>query len=164
MTASPHFSAWLAAQRASLAFTTYQTAKIFLIGLQPNGRLSIFERTLERVMGLHATASTLHLSTLYQVWRFENALSPGETFQGYDAVYTPRESRVTGELDVHDLALDSEGQVLFSNTLFNCVSTLDSHHSFRPLWKPPWNSCASARVASGLRSRAACFAAALATS
>jgi uncharacterized protein (TIGR03032 family) len=140
LTTSPHFAAWLAAQRASLAFTTYQTAKLFLIGLQPNGRLSIFERTLERVMGLHATASTLWLSTLYQVWRFENALGSGETFQGYDAVYTPRESRVTGELDVHDIAVDDGGHLLFSNTLFNCVSTLDAHHSFRPLWRPPWIS------------------------
>ena len=147
LTASPHFAAWLAAQGASIAFTTYQTAKLFLIGLQPNGRLSIFERTLERVMGLHATASTLWVSTLYQVWRFENALSSGETFQGYDAVYTPRESRVTGELDVHDIAVDDGGQLLFSNTLFNCVSTLDAHHSFRPPWKPAWISKLVPRIA-----------------
>ena len=140
LTTSPHFASWLAARRSSLAFTTYQTAKLFLIGVQPNGRLSIFERTLERVMGLHATPSTLWLSTLYQVWRFENALSAGESFQGYDAVYTPRESRVTGELDVHDIAVDDEGRVLLSNTLFNCVSTLDPHHSFRPIWKPRWIS------------------------
>ncbi len=91
-------------------------------------------------MGLHATASTLYLSTLYQVWRFENALGSGESFQGYDTVYTPRESRVTGELDVHDIAVDDAGRVLFSNTLFNCVATLDAHHSFRPVWQPPWIS------------------------
>jgi uncharacterized protein (TIGR03032 family) len=80
------------------------------------------------------------MSTLYQVWRFENALGAGETFQGYDAVYVPRESRVTGEVDVHDMAVDAEGRVLFSNTLFNCVSTIDAHHSFRPVWTPPWIS------------------------
>jgi uncharacterized protein (TIGR03032 family) len=140
LTTSPHFPAWLAAQRASLVFTTYQTAKVFFIGLQPTGRLSIFERTLERVMGLSVSASTLHLSTLYQIWRFENALAPGKTFQGYDAVYTPRESRVTGELDVHDVEVDDAGRVLFSNTLFNCVATFDPQHSFRPVWQPPWIS------------------------
>lgn len=80
------------------------------------------------------------MSTLYQVWRFENALSHGESFQGYDAVYTPRESRVTGEFDVHDIAVDAAGRVLFSNTLFNCVATIDSHHSFRLIWQPPWIS------------------------
>lgn len=91
-------------------------------------------------MGLHAAASTLYLSTLYQVWRFENALAPGERFQGYDAVYTPRESRVTGELDIHDIAVDDDERVLLSNTLFNCVATLDDRHSFRPVWTPPWIS------------------------
>ena len=53
LTTSPQFAGWLHGQRASLAFTTYQTAKLFLVGMQPNGRLSIFERTLERVMGMH---------------------------------------------------------------------------------------------------------------
>jgi len=140
LTASVHFPAWIGDLGSSIVFTTYQTGKLFFIGLQPNGRLSIFERTLERVMGLHATASSLYLSTLYQVWRFENALGPGETFNGYDAVYTPRVSHVTGELDIHDIAVDADGRTVFSNTLFNCVATLDPHHSFRPLWRPSWIS------------------------
>ncbi len=120
--------------------STYQTAKIFFIGLQPNGRLSIFERTLERVMGMNATAEVIHVSTLYQIWRFRNALKPGETFQGYDAVYVPRESRVTGDVDIHDIAIDSDGRVIFNNTLFNCLATIDDDHNFRPLWRPPWIS------------------------
>ncbi|MBI4605599.1 MAG: DUF4915 domain-containing protein [Planctomycetes bacterium] len=113
LTASRGFAGWLAGQRSSLAFTTYQAGKVFFIGVQPDGRLSIFERTLERVMGLHASPSTLYLSTLCQVWRFENVLGPAQSFNGYDAVYTPRESRVTGELDVHDIAVDSGGRVVF---------------------------------------------------
>jgi len=40
-------------------------------------------------------------------------LAPGETFEGYDAVYTPQESRVTGELDIHDIAVNGEGRVVF---------------------------------------------------
>ena len=140
ITTSRMFNSWLADQRASLALTTYQTAKIFLLGLQPNGRLSIFERTLERVMGMHATADVIHVSTLYQIWRFRNTLKPGETFQGYDAVYVPRESRVTGDVDVHDIVVDERGRVIFTNTLFNCLATLDDDHNFRPLWRPPWIS------------------------
>jgi uncharacterized protein (TIGR03032 family) len=140
VTTSRAFNAWLSRERASLVLTTYQTGKIFFLGLQPNGRLSVFERTLERVMGLHATAQTIHVSTLYQLWRFRNALKPGETFQGYDAVYVPRESRVTGDVDVHDVAVDAEGRVVFTNTLFNCLATTDEAHNFRPLWKPPWIS------------------------
>ncbi len=140
VTTSRMFNAWMADRRASLVLTTYQTGKIFFIGLQGDGRLSVFERTLERVMGMHATAGTIHVSTLYQLWRFRNSLQPGETFQGYDAVYVPRESRVTGDVDIHDIVVDGDGQVVFTNTLFNCVATLDDDHNFRPLWKPPWIS------------------------
>lgn len=140
ITTSRAFNSWLSSVRASLALTTYQTAKIFLIGLQPNGRLSIFERTLERVMGMHATAQTIHVSTLYQVWRFENMLQPGQDFNGYDAVYIPRESRITGDIDIHDLAVDQDGRLIFTNTLFNCLATIDDLHNFKPLWQPPWIS------------------------
>jgi hypothetical protein len=43
ITTSRQFGAWLDEQKISLAFTTYQAGKLFLVGLQPNGRLSIFE-------------------------------------------------------------------------------------------------------------------------
>jgi uncharacterized protein (TIGR03032 family) len=134
------FTAWLAGHRASLVLTTYQTGKIFFIGLQPDGRLSVFERTLERVMGMHAASDEIHVSTLYQIWRFRNALDRGATFNGYDAVYVPRESRVTGDLDVHDIIVDADDRLVFSNTLFNCIATTDDDYNFRPLWRPPWIS------------------------
>jgi hypothetical protein len=46
-------------QRLSLAFTTYQAGKLFLLGLQPNGRLSVFERTFNRCLGLWSNGQTL---------------------------------------------------------------------------------------------------------
>ncbi len=30
--------------------------------------------------------------------------------------------------------------MIFTNTLFNCLATVDDDHSFRPLWRPPWIS------------------------
>ena len=68
LTASRQFTAWLAEQRVSLAFTTYQAGKPFFIGLQPNGRLSVFERTFTRCMGLWANGQTLWMSSLYQIY------------------------------------------------------------------------------------------------
>ncbi|MBC7178786.1 MAG: TIGR03032 family protein, partial [Roseovarius sp.] len=38
------FVDWLAARRASLALTTYQAGKLILVGLNPQGGLSVFER------------------------------------------------------------------------------------------------------------------------
>lgn len=139
LTGSRQFTPWLAEQRLSLVFTTYQAGKVFFLGLQPNGNLSVFERTFDRCMGLYATGSSLYMSSLYQLWRFENALAPGQTHNGYDALYVPQLSYITGDLDVHDIVLTGATPV-FVNTLFSCLATVSPTHSFVPLWRPPFIS------------------------
>src|SRR6187551_266230 len=87
---SRQFVSWLHEQVLSVAFSTYQTGKLFLVGAKQDGRLSVFERTFERCMGLCATADsqTLWMSSVYQLWRFENALPTGERSpDGYDRLY-----------------------------------------------------------------------------
>jgi uncharacterized protein (TIGR03032 family) len=140
LSTSRQFPEWLAERRASLAFTTYQAGKLFFIGLGADGRLSIFERSLDRCMGLVADGNSLFLSTLYQLWRFENALDPGSAADGYDRVYVPQLSYVTGDLDIHDIAVDADGRLVFVNTLFSCLATVSETHSFVPLWRPPFLS------------------------
>jgi uncharacterized protein (TIGR03032 family) len=140
ITASRQLTAWLAEQQISLAFTTYQTGKLFLLGLHPNGELSVFERTFNRAMGLYATAHQLYLSSLYQLWCFENALEPGQVHDGYDRLYVPQLGYTTGDLDIHDIALDREGQIIFVNTLFSCLATVSTTHSFVPVWQPAFIS------------------------
>jgi len=162
--ASRQFTSWLASQNLSLVFTTYQAGKVFFIGLRQNGELSVFERTFERCMGLYAHNSSLYMSSLYQLWRLENALEPGQIADGYDAVYVPQVGYITGDLDIHDVVLvepaqppklrgDQEvepqfpslnngrlGGVVFVNTLFSCLATISETKSFVPLWKPPFIS------------------------
>ena len=149
ISASRQFVPWLAEQALSLAFSTYQAGKLFLIGLQPSGKLSIFERTFERCMGLCIHGNSLWLSTLYQLWRFENALE-SEHYQGYDALYVPQMSYVTGDLDIHDIVVpNSEFGIrtcesgtfpVFVNTLFGCLAQPSVTHSFVPVWQPPFLS------------------------
>ena len=131
---------WLGEQSLSLAFTTYQAGKLFLIGLNPQGRLSIFERTFNRCMGLAGDGQTLWMSTLYQLWRLENTLPPGQQADGYDRFYIPRTAYTTGDLDIHDIGIGADGKPVFIATLFGCVATLSETHSIRPLWKPPFLS------------------------
>jgi uncharacterized protein (TIGR03032 family) len=133
---SRQFPQWLAENRLSLAFTTYQAGKILFVGLQANGRLSIFERSFNRCMGLWSNGQSLWMSTLYQLWRFENALGPGELHDGYDRVFVPQLAYTTGDLDIHDLAIDQAGRAIFVNTLFSCLATTSEAKSFRPLWRP----------------------------
>ena len=140
LSSSRQFPQWLAEQNLSLAFTTYQAGKLFLIGLKPDGRLSVFERSLARCMGLAASASGLYIASLFQVWRFENTLAPGEDYRGHDRLFAPRMSWVTGDLDIHDIALGKAQRPVFANTLFSCLSTLSEEASFAPLWRPPFIS------------------------
>lgn len=139
LTGSRLFTAWLAGARASLAFTTYQAGKLFLIGVRPDGRLSIFERTFSRCMGLGAgPGGTLWMSSLYQLWRFENFLEPGTTRDGYDAVYVPVSGHTTGDVDIHDIDAMPDGRPVFVVTRFNCLATTAERSSFAPLWRPPF--------------------------
>jgi len=143
LTSSRHFPAWLAGTGASLAFTTYQAGKLFLIGVGPDGRLSIFERSYPRAMGLAVSADgrSLALATRTQIQRLDNVLAPGgATEGGYDALYAPHASWVTGDLDAHDVGWGADGRPMFVNTLFSCIAAVSDGHSFRPLWRPPFVS------------------------
>ena len=137
---SRHFAGWLAEQNVNLAFTTYQAGKLFLVGRQAGERISVFERTFNRCMGLWADGPTIWMSSLYQLWRLENGLRPGQLHDGYDAVYVPRVGYTTGDIDMHDLAIERDGRVLFVNTSFSCLATLSLRYSFKPLWRPPFVS------------------------
>ena len=142
LSSSRGFTDWLAASGGSIAFTTYQAGKLFLIGLKEDGHLSVFERTFPRCMGLGVSsdARTLFLATLYQIFRFDNALPIGQVHEGYDALYAPHAGWVTADLDVHDVMVGTGGRPIFVNTLFGCLSTVSDGHSFKPVWKPPFIS------------------------
>ncbi len=61
------FPEWLARMGASLAFTTYQAGKVFFVGTKADGRLSVFERTFARCMGLGGISSGKGLRQLNAV-------------------------------------------------------------------------------------------------
>lgn len=140
LTCSRGIESWLASTGGSLAFTTYQAGKLFLLGLKPDGKLSVFERSFSRCMGLSVGADgrSLLLATHYQLYRFENALPAGQLSGDYDAVYVPRVSWITGDLDIHDVAFNANKKPVFVNTRFSCIAEASDGWSFRPLWTPPF--------------------------
>src|SRR5271170_2464933 len=99
ITSSRYFASFLADQQVSLAFSTYQVGKLFFLGRAAD-QLKVFERTFNRCMGLWGDGQTLWLSSLYQVWRFENVLAPGQLHNGCDRLYVPRVGYTTGDLDI----------------------------------------------------------------
>ena len=140
VTGSRHFLDWLSGLRAGLALTTYHSNRLFLLGVKRNGSLSVLQRVFERAMGLAVTPEGLILATRWQLWQFQNALAPGETVGDYDRLFRPHLAWTTGDLDIHDIGLGSDGRPVFVNSLFSCLATVDERHSFRPLWRPPFIS------------------------
>jgi uncharacterized protein (TIGR03032 family) len=136
---SPGFRQWLLDHRISLAFTSYQTGRLLLAGIDPNGRLAFNKQNYFRAMGLHYADGTLHLAGAFQIWRLENLLNPGEYAEGaYDCVLVPRAAQTTGYIDAHDLAVDKAGRTIVVNTRYSCLATVDERFSFRPVWQPPF--------------------------
>ena len=68
-------------------------------------------------------------------------LRPGELGnKAFDAVLVPRNAQTIGDLDIHEVGADRDGRVIFVNTKYSCLATLDLTHSFRPIWKPAFIS------------------------
>ena len=128
---------WLASSRISIAITSYQTGRVYLVGSDKNGRVSFFERIFERAMGIVGNAQRIYLGGLYQLWRFENVLRPNEVIHGqFDKCYVPRNAQTIGDLDIHELGICKTGRVVFVNTKYSCIAELSQTHSFKPVWKP----------------------------
>lgn len=138
--ASRHFASWLAGQGVSLTFSTYQANKLFFIGLNADGGLAVSERTIDRPMGIAVRDRSMYIASKWQIWRFENALNAGQAADGFDAVYVPKASHVTGDIDCHEMGVDGNGRLIFVNTLFNCLGYLSRDYSFNPVWRPPFVS------------------------
>ena len=139
---SPGFVALMTRLNISVALTSYQSGKFYLLGRNPQGGgLMINERLFQKAMGLCVEENTLLLATLFQIQRFENVLNKGQSINHtYDACYVPRITYTTGVLDAHDIGLLSSGQIIFVNTLYNCLATTSPRNSFTPVWKPPFIS------------------------
>lgn len=144
--ASPGFSAWLSEAQVSLALSTYQAGRIIFLGQKPDGTLRAHERFLDHCQGIWTDGQTLWASSKAILWRFVNDLPPGmATDQGASRRFAPREGRVTGRIDIHDIGVGSMPGMatpgpIFVNTLYNGLATVSDAASFTPLWRPPFIS------------------------
>ncbi|OAF00914.1 TIGR03032 family protein [Bradyrhizobium centrolobii] len=124
-----------------MAFTSYQTGRLYLVGVDAQERVSFHERYFARAMGLWADPQRILLATLFQLWRLENVLGPEQrTNEGADRHYVPRVAHTTGDLDIHDVAVMADGRIVFVNTSYSCLALLSPVHSFRVFWKPSFIS------------------------
>lgn len=134
-------AAWLNKNRTSFAFTSYQSGRLFLTGTMPDGNVSVHQQAFSRAMGVCWDRGGLWLASRVQIWRLENIVPEGLVAQGrFDVSLMPRRTFITGDIDVHELEVDSDGRPVFVNTYYSCLATLDPVQSFRPIWKPSFIS------------------------
>lgn len=126
----------------SVAFSSYQSGLLYMLGVKPGGGAHLHQSAQPKPMGLSFNRNgQLTMTGGFHVIRFENVLAPHERVNGmFDACFVPRRTHFTGALDAHDIGLDTDGEPVFVNTRFNCIANTDARHSFRPVWRPPFIS------------------------
>jgi uncharacterized protein (TIGR03032 family) len=138
---SGRFAEWLEICNGSVVISTYQAGKLAIVswdGQQP----SLLLRDFDKPMGLAIAGHRMALATRHEVTVFADApllapeYLPNEPGK-YDALFLPRVTYHTGDLNVHDLAFGKEGLWLV-NTRFGCLAGLSHDHCFIPRWKPPF--------------------------
>ena len=135
--ASKGLAAWLAKNNTSFAVSSYQSGRLFLVGRMPDGTVSVHQQAFNRAMGISWDRNHLWLASRVQLWRLENILPAGMlAHEKFDLFLMPRNTYITGDIDIHELAADGEGRPVFVTTSYSCLATLDEVHSFRPIWKP----------------------------
>jgi uncharacterized protein (TIGR03032 family) len=123
----------------ALVVTTYQAGKLLVVRADGD-ILNVLCRDFESPMGLAYQGGELVLGTRHHVWTFLNNLDvvPTLTPPGrHDACYLPRQSLVTGDIQIHEMAWAGP-ELWIVNTRFSCLCTLDGRHSFVPRWRPPF--------------------------
>lgn len=139
---SAGLSALLRQLNISVAFTSYQSGLLYMVGRNRDGGINIHQAAMPKPMGLNREPDGgLILAAGYQIMRFKNVLEPQQQINhSFDACYVPRTVHVTGHLDAHDVAVDSQGEAIFVNTRYNCLAKVSVRHSFEMVWKPAFIS------------------------
>ena len=132
---------FLASRQISLAFTSYQTGVLYILGHGMDRKLSLHQARYPQAMGVVGDGARIYLASHNQIIRLENVLGPDQIANSkFDKVYVPRNFQTTGAVDLHEIGVTSEGKVVLINTKYSCLCELSLKHSFKPIWKPSFIS------------------------
>jgi len=133
------FVQWVAESGGSIAISTYQAGMMFMVGWLGN-QLSMLQRHFDKPMGFDVSGDRMVIATRNDVISLQNNPvlahhyfhdQPGR----YDALYLPRMSWHTADMNLHDIAL-SDNDIWVVNTRFSCLATLDHEFNFYTKWQP----------------------------
>ncbi len=126
---------------ASLLVSTYQAGQLITVRVQEND-LNTHFTAMEKPMGMCLRGGELAIGSAFQLVEYSNmpAVAPKvEPVGTHDSCFLPRNIRVTGDIDIHEMAYGKD-ELWIVNTRMSCLCTLDQQYSVVPKWRPPFIS------------------------
>lgn len=123
----------------SLAVTSYDCQRLIVLRHHQN-KLDTHLVPVARPRGLAIHGNKLTVATYTEIINYYRQDSlPAEQLESIeleaDALFLPRNSHITGEINAHDIAW-GEGGLWLVNSRFSCLCTLQPDLSFKPRWWP----------------------------
>jgi uncharacterized protein (TIGR03032 family) len=141
---SPNLPELLMQLRCTIALSTFQAGKVIFLSPQDEETLVQLPRNFAKPMGIALEGGKMAIACLDEVLVLANSPALATHYPKkpatYDALFMPRATFHTGQLDVHDLDWGLNGQLFAVNTSFSCIIKIDDNYSFTPEWKPPFIS------------------------
>ncbi len=139
---SPNIPELLLQLNCTLAISTYQAGKVVFISPQNEDSLIQLPRTFKKAMGITLHGGKMAVATQDEVIVLNNSIQLAQHYPGkpntYDALFMPRATYYTGQIDIHDLDWGKNGDLYAVNTSFSCLIKIDDNYSFTPIWQPPF--------------------------
>jgi uncharacterized protein (TIGR03032 family) len=140
---TPNVPELLMQMHCTLAISTYQAGKVVFISPKNTEHLVQLPRTFKKAMGMGIDDDKMVLATMDEVLVLVNSPELATHYpkqpNTYDALFMPRATYYTGQVDIHDIDY-GEGAIYAVNTSFSCLIKIDDNYSFTPIWQPPFIS------------------------
>ncbi|MBN4081533.1 TIGR03032 family protein [bacterium AH-315-C07] len=126
----------------TLVLSTYQAGKVIFLSAVDDNKLVQLPRTFDKAMGVAIEGDKLAIATKNEVLLTINSRELAKSYppkpNTYDALFVPRATYYTGQVDIHDLHWGENGILFAVNTSFSCICEINSDYSFKPIWHPPF--------------------------
>lgn len=134
------FPAMLREVGASLLVSTYQSGRVILARVEPEGGLNTHYRAMQMPMGIAISDRRIAIGIKNRVITYANHPKMAEGMPGsHDGYFLPLTSHFTGDIRIHDMAW-AGGELWAVSTRFSSLVTFADCSSFDPRWRPSFVS------------------------
>lgn len=126
----------------SMVISTYKSGHV-IVARAEDETLNTEFTNINRPMGIAVAGNRLAIGSEDAILTFTSNVAVAKSVDSpklADLAYLPRSIIFTGDVAIHDMGYDKNGDLYFINTKFSCLSKQHLDYSFEPVWKPQWIS------------------------